>query len=257
MTTPPQHELQTVHYDPDELSTYHRNPRRGDVEAIARSLEVNGQYRAIVVNLGRKTGRPLEVLAGNHTLQAAKKLGWTQITATTIDVDDQQAARIVAADNRTADLGDYDTEELTSRLADLDQLDGTGYTDDDLTDLLNDLNDIDGSTDHHADEIGTEITLADVTWGEPETETHKGEVWHLDAGDHHHVLVIAKLSDEHDQWSHHLDGRRFNPYPDPYITTGEKARSTPLLLVQPNIFLAGHLLDKHASVFGQDSIKKA
>ena len=136
MTTP-KHELQTVHYHPDELSTYHRNPRRGDIDTIARSLEINGQYRAIVVNLGRQTGRPLEVLAGNHTLQAAQKLGWTQITATTVDVDDQQAARIVAADNRTADLGDYDIDQLSALLADLDDLDGTGYTDDDL-DLLTD-----------------------------------------------------------------------------------------------------------------------
>lgn len=137
MTTPPAHDLETVRYHPDELATYHQNPRRGDIEAIARSLEVNGQYRPIVVNLGRKTGRPLEVLAGNHTLQAAQRLGWTQIVATTIDVDDQQAARIVAADNRTADLGDYDTDTLAALLADLDNLEGTGYTDDDLTDLLN------------------------------------------------------------------------------------------------------------------------
>lgn len=257
MTTPPAHELETVRYHPDELATYHRNPRRGDIDAIARSLEVNGQYRPIVVNLGRKTGRPLEVLAGNHTLQAAQKLGWTQIVATTIDVTDTEAARIVAADNRTADLGDYDTDTLTALLRDLDDLDGTGYTDDDLTDLLNDLNEMDGSTDHHAEEVGTEIALADVTWGEPKTETHQGETWHLDAGPHHHILVIAKLADEHDQWAHHLTGRRFNPYPDPYITTGEKARTTPLLLVQPNTFLAGQLLDKHASVFGPDSIKKA
>ena len=136
MTKPPAHELQTVNYHPDELSTYHKNPRRGDIDAIARSLEVNGQYRAIVVNLGRKTGRPLEVLAGNHTLAAARQLGWTQITATTIDVTDSEAARIVAADNRTADLGDYDADALAALLRDLDDLDGTGYTDDDLGALL-------------------------------------------------------------------------------------------------------------------------
>lgn len=137
MTTPPDHRLETVRYAPGELTPYHRNPRRGDIPAIMDSLRVNGQYRPIVVNLGRQTGRPLEVLAGNHTLAAARELGWTQITATTIDVDDQQAARIVAADNRTADLGDYDTDALTGLLADLDNLDGTGYTDDDLTALLN------------------------------------------------------------------------------------------------------------------------
>lgn len=160
MTTPPTHDLETVRYHPDELATYHRNPRRGDIDAIARSLEVNGQYRPIVVNLGRKTGRPLEVLAGNHTLQAAQKLGWTQIVATTIDVTDTEAARIVAADNRTADLGDYDTDALTSLLADLDNLDGTGYTDDDL-DLLTNHTGGPLSLDDLEDEYG-ELTDGDL-----------------------------------------------------------------------------------------------
>ena len=89
----PTHSLERVEYNPDELNPYYRNPRHGDIDAIAQSLEVNGQYRPIVVNLGRKTGRPLEVLAGNHTLAAARRLGWDTITATTVDVDDQGAAR--------------------------------------------------------------------------------------------------------------------------------------------------------------------
>ena len=129
-----------VEFDPKELSVYHQNPRQGNVEEIARSLEINGQYRPIVVNIGTATGRPLEVLAGNHTLKAALKLGWQNIAATTVDVDDLAAARIVAADNRTADLGGYDDTilaDLLQQLADDDMgLDGTGYTDDALEALL-------------------------------------------------------------------------------------------------------------------------
>jgi ParB-like chromosome segregation protein Spo0J len=62
-----------------ELRTYQRNPRQCDPTAIARSLAVNGQYRPIVVNKGTYTGRPNEVLAGNHTLIAARDLGWEHI----------------------------------------------------------------------------------------------------------------------------------------------------------------------------------
>ena len=133
-TTPdPERVIQGMtEFNVDELAGYHRNPRRGDVDAIARSLEVNGQYRPIVVNIGTHTGRPLEVLAGNHTLAGARQLGWPTIQATTVDVDDLAAARIVAADNRTADLGGYDDTilaELLQQLADDDMgLDGTGYT---------------------------------------------------------------------------------------------------------------------------------
>lgn len=69
-----------------ELRTFHKNPRKGDVEAIAGSLRVNNQYRPIVVNRGTHTGRPNEVLAGNHTLMAARSLAendeaWNEIDA--------------------------------------------------------------------------------------------------------------------------------------------------------------------------------
>src|SRR5690348_7019419 len=89
-------ELGTAQVAVSELKPYPGNPRRGDVNSIRQSLEVNGQYRPIVVN------RPtMEVLAGNHTLAAAKGLGWTEIAVTFIDADPERARRIVLADNRT------------------------------------------------------------------------------------------------------------------------------------------------------------
>lgn len=99
-----------------DLRPYHANPRRGDVAQIARSLSRNGQYRPIVVNAGTKTGRYREVLAGNHTLAAALKLGWSHLAGSVVDVDDDTAARIVAADNRTAELGGYDDAQLLALL---------------------------------------------------------------------------------------------------------------------------------------------
>lgn len=117
----------------DTLQPYHQNPRRGDTQAIADSLERNGQYRPIVVNKGTHTSRPNEVLAGNHTLAAAQQLGWKTIATYIIDVDDETATRIVLADNRTADLGTYDDDTLLELLETIDHdLDGTGYTYDDL-----------------------------------------------------------------------------------------------------------------------------
>ncbi|MGW4138827.1 ParB N-terminal domain-containing protein [Streptomyces mirabilis] len=120
----------------DELTGYHRNPRTGDVEAIAESLRVNGQYKAIVVNRGTHTGRPNEILAGNHTWAAAKELGWEQIAATWVDVSEEDAARIVVVDNRTSDLAGYDSELLADILEDLPDLDGTGYDQTALDKLL-------------------------------------------------------------------------------------------------------------------------
>ena len=117
-----------------ELRPYERNPRRGNVEAIKESLEANGQYRQIVVNK-----RDNVVLAGNHILEAAKQLGWETVGVTYVDVDDEQAKRIVLVDNRTTDLAGYDSEVLVELLEQLDDLEGTGYEQDDLDALLDEL----------------------------------------------------------------------------------------------------------------------
>lgn len=115
----------------DGLKHYGKNPRRGDVDKIAESLRENGQYKAIVVRAGSN-----EVLAGNHTLKAARQLGWDKIAATFVDVDDDAAARIVLVDNRTNDLATYDDTELAALLQSLPTLDGTGFNPVDLADLL-------------------------------------------------------------------------------------------------------------------------
>lgn len=123
--------LLTVAVAPDALTPYPGNPRRGNVAAIAESLTTHGQYRPIVVNK-----RNNQVLAGNHTLEAAKQLGWEEIAVTYVDVNDEQAARIVLVDNRSNDLAGYDSADLAALLGELDGLDGTGYDQDDLDQLL-------------------------------------------------------------------------------------------------------------------------
>lgn len=130
---------------PSTLTPFHKNPRRGNVPAIAESLARNGQFRPIVVNAGTHTGRPNEVLAGNHTLLAALMLEEEGrgldggLDCYVVDVTDREAERIVLADNRTADLGSYDNADLVELLKRMDDdLTGTGYAADDL-ELLEEL----------------------------------------------------------------------------------------------------------------------
>lgn len=127
-----------------ELNNYHRNPRRGDVAAIKGSIIANGVFRPIIVNRGTYTGKENQILAGNHTVKAIRELAeenpqdtrWQQVEVWMVDVDDDRASRIVLADNRTADLGDYDEQVLAELLNDMgDDLDGTGYVEDDLEEL--------------------------------------------------------------------------------------------------------------------------
>lgn len=116
----------------DKLTTFPGNARRGDLDAIVDSLRRNGQYRPLIAQ--RSTGF---VLAGNNTLAAMQREGWTEAEVKWLDVDDEQARRIVIADNRTADLGTYDDRALVQLLREVgEDLEGTGYDLDDFDDLL-------------------------------------------------------------------------------------------------------------------------
>lgn len=138
------------------LVAYGENPRRGDVSVIVESLERHGQYRPIVVR-----AKTFEVLAGNHTLAAAKELGWSEIAATFVDCTDDEAARIVLVDNRSADLGVYDDRVLLELLESLgEDLSGTGFVPEDIA-ALEHLTAGGVSLDDLAEEFG-EPTEADA-----------------------------------------------------------------------------------------------
>lgn len=163
--------------DIDQLQPYSTNPRRGSIDTIAESLLEHGQYRPIVVR--QQTG---EVLAGNHTLAAARSLGWTQIAATYVDCDDETAAKIVLVDNRSNDVAGYDDALLAQLLSGLDDLAGTGYDERDLAELLAQI-----AGDPAA------LTDADNVPVLPETPpaSRPGDVWQLGP----HRLVVGDACD--------------------------------------------------------------
>lgn len=116
-----------------ELTPHPSNPRQGNVAVIKESLRELGQFRPIVVNAGTKTGRPMEILAGHHLVQAAQELDWGAVQVTLIDVGDVAATKILLADNRTSDMATYDDRLLAEVIASIrDDLEGTGYTQEDL-----------------------------------------------------------------------------------------------------------------------------
>jgi DNA modification methylase len=114
------------------------NPRQGNVDAVARSLDAFGQRKPIVAL------RDGTVIAGNHTLQAAQKLGWDELAVVWVDDDETTAKAYSLADNRTAELGGYDEvllAELVAEVQDADEelLAATAWSADDLKDLLDRL----------------------------------------------------------------------------------------------------------------------
>jgi DNA modification methylase len=136
-------QLQPLAVSIDNIELLPGNPRKGDIEAVARSYKTFGQRKPIVV---RRTGQNENgqtgiVIAGNHQLQAARRLGWKTIAAIFVEDDDDMAKAYALADNRTAELGGYDPAALEKLVEELrennpDLLGATGWTDDDLAEVI-------------------------------------------------------------------------------------------------------------------------
>jgi DNA modification methylase len=152
-----------------DLHTYPGNPNVGDIPAIARSLAALGQYRPIVVNRGTLTGRPMEVLAGNHTFLAARdELAWPAIQSWVIDVDQDQAATIVAGDNHLAQLASTNEDDLIALLLGIDPMHRAvaGYSETDMLRMMRGRDAAAGRThpDDLPDDQGPPVTAAGDTW---------------------------------------------------------------------------------------------
>lgn len=113
-----------------------QNPNNGDIDAIAASLEAHGQYVPVVYNVRAGVASAGCLLKGNHTYHAMLQLDRKAIAAVPVDVDDEQALRILIADNRLSDLHRSDDGLLVELLQGLPDLDGTGYDERALDDLL-------------------------------------------------------------------------------------------------------------------------
>ena len=100
------------------------NTRRHDgrnLEAIQASLSAFGQQKPIVVDAADK------VVAGNGTVEAARALGWSSIAVVRTSLNGAEAVAFAIADNRTAELAEWDDAALAATLAGLQNDPGVDY----------------------------------------------------------------------------------------------------------------------------------
>lgn len=108
---------QIIYKPLDELKPYKRNPRKNDgaVDAVAASIKEFGFKVPIVIDTNG------EIVAGHTRLKAAKKLGLAEVPC--IIADDLTPEQIKAfrlADNKTAELAEWDFDLLHFELDDID-----------------------------------------------------------------------------------------------------------------------------------------
>jgi hypothetical protein len=130
--------LKDLLFPVDDLDGLPGNPRRGDVAAISASYSRFGQRKPIVARR-ESNGRGV-VIAGNHQLAAARELGWSHIAvAWADDLTDDQARAFALADNRTSELGEYDSAALLEIIASFDDsslLTDAGWSEKDISDFI-------------------------------------------------------------------------------------------------------------------------
>lgn len=160
------------------------NARQHDeknLKAIEGSLSQFGQRKPIVIDQANV------IVAGNGTVEAAKRLGWTDIQAVRVPAD-WDADRIKAfalADNRSAELANWSPQVLQVQL---EQLTAAGFDIEEFGfELVNPLVDIDS------------IEEDDIPEDAP-TRTSSGDIWQLGrhrlmCGDSLDLKSVSKLMD--------------------------------------------------------------
>jgi hypothetical protein len=247
--------------DPTQLLAHPLNARRHpgyQRDALRESLDRVGWVDVVKVNT--RTGH---VVDGHARVEEAITKG-DNVPVVYVDLDEDEERFVLATLDPISALATYDgevlqqlldglsieTEAVTSlldRVADGDDLLG-------LTDDAGDLLDHDDETDG-AQGTGAQVDLADVGMGEPSHKTSTGD--HYLLGGKHHLFVVQVTTG----WKEYgptlaADDAYFVPYPAPHATLTNRADEMTLVLVQPDTYLAGHVLDKWAAIRGDESITK-
>jgi DNA modification methylase len=148
----------------DELNADPSNLRvhgERSIAAIKASLARFGQRKPIVVDAAGVT------IAGAGTLEAARQLGWSHIAAMRFeDLSGSERTAFAIADNRTAELSEWDNDALHASIGTFDPelLNAAGYTQEELAVLLGDAQEVE------QDEIPEPL---------PDAVTRRGDLWIL------------------------------------------------------------------------------
>ncbi len=168
-------QMKLIYMKVEDLIPYDRNPRINDhaVEAVAASIEEFGFKVPIIID------KDNEIVAGHTRIKAAKMLGMEEVpTIIADDLTDEQVKAFRIADNKTAELAEWDYEILMAELDLLEDIDMEQFGFDDLADIL----------EPTAEEDGYELEVPD------EPRARLGEVYQLGR----HRLMCGDSTKEED-----------------------------------------------------------
>lgn len=194
----------------DELIPYINNPRKNDqaVDAVASSINNFGFKVRIVID---KYG---EIVTGHTRLKAAKKLGLKEVPVIIADdLTENQVRAFRLADNKVAELAEWDEEILQAEL-DLTDFDMDQFGFEEMQEIVSD----------EAFDDDFEEDLPD------EPETQPGDIYKM--GDH--ILMCGDSTKSEDVQTL-MDGQMADlVVTDPPYNVDYEAKQRSLLAVRPN-----------------------
>ena len=125
----------------DELAPWKENPRKNElaIEQVAASIKRFGFGAPLVARAADK-----QVIAGHTRLLAAKALGLREVPVRFLDLDPVDAKLLALADNKLAELAEWDEASLGRLLQELRaqgaEVTASGFDDKEIDRLLADLN---------------------------------------------------------------------------------------------------------------------
>ena len=162
-----------------DLEPYENNPRFNDmaVEAVANSIKEFGFLQPVVVN-------EYNVLLAGHTrTKAAEKLGMEEVPAIIAnDLTEAQEKAFRLADNKTAEIAEWDFEALERELRDIEDIDMALFGFEEL--------------DRALEEIEEDKDLNEESEEPKTSRVQKGDVWKL--GNHRLMCGDSTNSDDLD-----------------------------------------------------------
>lgn len=149
-------------------------------EAIKRSIEEFGLVYPIVVN--KRTGN---VISGHQRISVLKELGFKQVEASIVDVDEQTEKQLNLALNKIS--GEWEKDKLRELLEQMENVEITGFTEQELAELFN--------SDFGIESVKQDDTdVYSVTISFEKDEKRKVEDYISENGKNRLCDVIAELS---------------------------------------------------------------
>lgn len=150
--------MQIVQKKTAELTPYENNPRNNDaaVEAVANSIREFGFKVPCVID---KDG---VIVAGHTRLKAAKMLGMEEVPCIVADdLTPEQVKAFRLADNKTAQLAEWNMDMLFEELDGIENIDMADFGFDDMT-QADSLDDVEEDDYEEEDDLPARVTLGDI-----------------------------------------------------------------------------------------------